>query len=55
MYTEGEYGQAFRFPWEAGVEASDKTVIGHVIPIVATTAILAIARLNLANAPPPGI
>jgi hypothetical protein len=29
-YTDGEYGQAFKFPWE--VEASDKTAIGHVIP-----------------------
>ena len=44
VYTEGEYGQAFKFPWE--VEASDKTAIGHVIPIVATLAILLPARIN---------
>ena len=31
VYTDGEYGQAFKFPWEAG--ATDKTVIGHAIPI----------------------
>ena len=43
-YTDGEYGQAFKFPWE--VEASDKTAIGHVIPIVATLAILLPARIN---------
>ena len=44
IYTDGEYGQAFKFPWE--VEASDKTAIGHVIPIVATLAILLPARIN---------
>ena len=43
-YTDGEYGQAFKFPWE--VEASDKTAIGHVIPIVATLAIFLPARIN---------
>ena len=43
-YTDGEYGQAFKFPWE--VEASDKTAIGHVIPIVAALAILLPARIN---------
>ena len=43
-YTDGEYGQAFKFPWE--VEASDKTAIGHVIPLVATLAILLPARIN---------
>ena len=44
IYTDGEYGRAFKFPWE--VEASDKTAIGHVIPIVATLAILLPARIN---------
>ena len=31
IYTDGEYGRAFKFPWE--VEATDLTTIGHVIPV----------------------
>lgn len=31
VYTDGEYGQAFKFPWES--EASDLTTVGHVIPV----------------------
>mmetsp|Transcript_1305 Transcript_1305/g.3965 ORF Transcript_1305/g.3965 Transcript_1305/m.3965 type:complete len:101 (+) Transcript_1305:38-340(+) len=45
-YTEGEYGQAFKFPWEEGVEATDKTAIGHIIPVVSIVAILGGARLQ---------
>mmetsp|Transcript_14033 Transcript_14033/g.48296 ORF Transcript_14033/g.48296 Transcript_14033/m.48296 type:complete len:101 (+) Transcript_14033:119-421(+) len=44
VYTEGEYGQAFKFPWE--VEASDKTAIGHVLPIAITVGILGYARFT---------
>ena len=29
-YTDGEYGRAFKFPWE--VEATELTTIGHAIP-----------------------
>ena len=43
-YTDGEYGQAFKFPWE--VEASDKTAIGHVLPIAITVGILGYARFT---------
>jgi len=30
IYTDGEYGRAFKFPWE--VEATELTTIGHAIP-----------------------
>ena len=30
IYTDGEYGRAFKFPWE--VEATELTSIGHAIP-----------------------
>ena len=30
IYTDGEYGRAFKFPWE--VEATELTAIGHAIP-----------------------
>ena len=30
IYTDGEYGRAFKFPWE--VEATELTTVGHVIP-----------------------
>ena len=29
-YTDGEYGRAFKFPWE--VEATELTAVGHAIP-----------------------
>jgi len=44
IYTDGEYGQAFKFPWEA--VATDKTTIGHIIPVVATIGIIGYARLT---------
>ena len=31
IYTDGEYGRAFKFPWE--VEATELTTVGHVIPV----------------------
>ena len=31
IYTDGEYGRAFKFPWE--VEATDLTTLGHAIPV----------------------
>ena len=31
IYTDGEYGAAFKFPWE--VDATDKTAVGHALPI----------------------
>lgn len=46
LYTAGEYGEAFRFPWESTVESSEKTAIGHVLPIVVTTAMIGYARWN---------
>ena len=30
IYTDGEYGRAFKFPWE--VEATELTAVGHAIP-----------------------
>ena len=30
IYTDGEYGRAFKFPWE--VEPTELTTIGHAIP-----------------------
>ncbi|KAJ1462544.1 hypothetical protein M885DRAFT_505463 [Pelagophyceae sp. CCMP2097] len=45
LYTDGEYGQAFKFPWQ--VPATDKTMIGHILPIVVTTAILVNARMSV--------
>lgn len=52
-YTDGEYGQAFKFPWE--VEASDKTAIGHILPVVCTLAILLPARFNAGLDLVPGL
>ena len=83
VYTEGEYGQAFKFPWEVEArhrrrarraptssapplaprfaraaapprgarparvpQASDKTAIGHVLPIAITVGILGYARFT---------
>jgi len=48
----GEYGQAFKFPWEAGTKVTDKTVIGHVIPVVAMAVIIGGARLQQAGVLP---
>ena len=36
----GEFGAAFKFPWE--VEASDKTAIGHIIPVVVVLGLYAV-------------
>jgi len=44
VYTDGEYGQAFKWPWET--EATDKTAIGHVIPVIAAMALIIPARLE---------
>ena len=32
VYTEGEYGSAFKFGWETA--PTDKTAIGHALPLV---------------------
>lgn len=52
QYTEGEYGQVFKFPWEEGVEATDKTAIGHIIPVVVAVALIGGARLQQMGALP---
>jgi len=45
MYTDGEYGKAFMFPWDSRTEATDLTAIGHIVPVLATTALLVSARI----------
>ena len=35
IYTDGEYGQAFKLPWEN--EFTDKTIIGHVRSLLTCT------------------
>jgi len=37
IYTDGEYGKAFKFPWES--EASELTFIGHALPIAIVSSI----------------
>ena len=50
IYTDGEYGRAFKFPWE--VEATELTTIGHAIP--AAIILLVLSRAARATASPRG-